>query len=53
MRAKRTTLFQQGTLKKREVRTRGAVNLKILNPDGIQLNVINFPCVLLYTEKKR
>lgn len=40
---KRTTLCLEGMLKQRDVGTCGAVNLKIFNPDGMQLNAVNPP----------
>jgi hypothetical protein len=37
------TFFLERMLKPRDVGTGGAVNLKIFNPDGIQLDPINPP----------
>lgn len=41
--AKSLTFCPEGMLKKRDVGTHGAVNLKIFNSDGIQSNAINPP----------
>jgi hypothetical protein len=50
--AKSTTFCPEGMLKKRDVGTRGPVNLKILNTDGIQLNALNPTGVFLHAEKE-